>query len=71
MLQYMWETLMHKEMDFMYIKTKNKTNTFLCNWRTLSPLLDPPEGQTMLSSGKLGLEGRSRLPTLKGGRGAC
>jgi len=37
----------------------------------LSPLLDPLEGQTMLSCEKLGLEGRSRLPALKGGRGAC
>jgi hypothetical protein len=37
----------------------------------LSPLLDPLEGQIMLSCEKLGLEGRSRLPALKGGRGAC
>jgi hypothetical protein len=37
----------------------------------LCPLLDPLEGQTMLSCEKLGLEGRSRLPALKGGRGAC
>jgi hypothetical protein len=37
----------------------------------LSPLLDPLEGQTMLSCEKLGLEGRSRLPALKEGRGAC
>ncbi len=37
----------------------------------LSPLLDPLEGQIMLSCGKLGLEGRSRLTALKGGRGAC
>jgi hypothetical protein len=36
-----------------------------------SPLLDPLEGPNMLNYGKLGLEGRSRLPTLKGGRGAC
>jgi hypothetical protein len=36
-----------------------------------SPLLNPLEGPTMLSCGKLGLEGRSRLPTLKRGRGAC
>jgi hypothetical protein len=36
----------------------------------LSPLLDPLEGLSMLSCGKLGLEGHSRLPTLKGGRGA-
>jgi hypothetical protein len=33
----------------------------------LSPLLDPLEGQIMSSCGKLGLEGRSRLPALKGG----
>ncbi len=37
----------------------------------LSPLLDPLEGPTMQSCGKLGLEGRSRLPALKKGRGAC
>jgi hypothetical protein len=37
----------------------------------LSPLLDPLKGQTMLSCGKLGLEGRSQLPTLKGGRRMC
>jgi hypothetical protein len=35
----------------------------------LSPLLDPLEGLSMLNCGKLGLEGRSRLPTLKGGKG--
>jgi hypothetical protein len=33
--------------------------------------LNPLEGPTMLSCGKLGLEGRSRLPALKRGRGAC
>jgi hypothetical protein len=37
----------------------------------LSPLLDPLEGLNMLNCEKLGLEGRSRLPTLKGGKGAC
>jgi hypothetical protein len=37
----------------------------------LSPLLDSLEGQTMLSCEKLGLEGRSRLPTLKGVGGVC
>jgi hypothetical protein len=37
----------------------------------LSPLLDPLEGLSMLNCGKLGLEGRSRLSALKGGRGAC
>jgi hypothetical protein len=37
----------------------------------LSPLLDPLEGLSMLNCGKLGLEGHSRIPTLKGGRGAC
>jgi hypothetical protein len=36
-----------------------------------SPRLNPLEGPTMLSCGKLGLEGRSRLLALKGGRGAC
>jgi len=36
-----------------------------------SPRLNPLEGPTMLSCGKLGLEGHSRLPALKGGRGAC
>jgi hypothetical protein len=36
-----------------------------------SPELNPLEGLTMLSCGKLGFEGRSRLPTLKRGRGAC
>ncbi len=36
-----------------------------------SPLLNPLEGPTMQSCEKLGLEGRSRLPALKGGRGAC
>jgi hypothetical protein len=36
-----------------------------------SPGLNPFEGSTMLSCGKLGLEGRSRLPTLKRGTGAC
>jgi hypothetical protein len=36
-----------------------------------SPLLDPLEGLSMLNYGKLGLEGHSRLPTLKGVRGAC
>jgi hypothetical protein len=37
----------------------------------LSPLLDPLEGLSMLNCGKLGLEGRSRFPALKGGIGAC
>jgi hypothetical protein len=37
----------------------------------LSPLLDPLEGLSMLNCEKFGLEGRSRLPTIKGGRGAC
>jgi hypothetical protein len=36
-----------------------------------SPLLDPLEGPSTLNCGKLGLEGRSQLPALKGGRGAC
>jgi hypothetical protein len=36
-----------------------------------SPKLNPLEGPTMLSCGKLGLEGLSQLPALKGGRGAC
>jgi len=36
-----------------------------------SPGLNPLEGPTMLSCEKLGLERRSRLPTLKRGRGAC
>jgi hypothetical protein len=37
----------------------------------LSPLLDPLEGPSTLNCGKFGFEGRSRLPALKGGRGAC
>jgi hypothetical protein len=37
----------------------------------LSPLLDPLEGPSMLNCRKLGLESRSRLPALKGGKGAC
>ncbi len=36
-----------------------------------SSLLDPLEGISMWSCGKMELEGRSRLPTLKGVRGAC
>jgi hypothetical protein len=36
-----------------------------------SPGLNPLEGPTMLGYEKLGLEGRSRLPALKKGRGAC
>jgi len=36
-----------------------------------NPESNPLEGPTMLSYGKLGLEGRSRLPALKRGRGAC
>ncbi len=36
-----------------------------------SPGLNPLEGPTMLSCGKLGLGRRSRLPTLERGRGAC
>jgi len=36
-----------------------------------SPGLNPFEGPTMCSYGKMGLEGRSQLPTLKRGRGAC
>jgi hypothetical protein len=35
----------------------------------LSPLLNPLEGSTMSSCGKLGLGGRSRLPALKGVEG--
>jgi hypothetical protein len=35
----------------------------------LSPLLNPLEGSTMYSCGKLGLGGRSRLPALKGVEG--
>jgi hypothetical protein len=37
----------------------------------LSSLLDPLEGLSMLNCEKLELEGRSRLPALKGVRGAC
>jgi hypothetical protein len=48
----------------------NVPKTF-ARWHTPSPLLDPLEGLSMLSCGKLGLEGRSWLPALKGGRGAC
>jgi hypothetical protein len=36
-----------------------------------SPKLNPLEGPIMLSCGKLKLEGRSQLPALKRGRGAC
>jgi len=36
-----------------------------------SPGLNSLEGPTMCSCGKVGLEGRSRLPALKRGRGAC
>jgi len=36
-----------------------------------SPLLDPLEGPSTLNCGKLRLEGRSRLPALKGGRGCA
>ncbi len=37
----------------------------------LSPLLDPLEGLSMLNCGKLELEGRSQLPTLKGVEGCA
>jgi hypothetical protein len=37
----------------------------------LSSLLDPLEGLGMLNCGKLELRSRSRLPALKGVRGAC
>jgi hypothetical protein len=37
----------------------------------LNSLLDPLEGLSMLNYGKLELEGRSRLPALKGVRGVC
>jgi hypothetical protein len=36
-----------------------------------SPGLNPLEGPTMLSCGKLGLERHFRLPTLERDRGAC
>ncbi len=36
-----------------------------------SPGLNPLEGPTMLSCGKLELGRRSQLPTLERGRGAC
>ncbi len=36
-----------------------------------SPGLNPLEGPTMLSCGKLGLGRRSQLPALERGRGAC
>jgi hypothetical protein len=36
-----------------------------------SPLLSPLEGLSVLNCEKLGLEGRSRLSALKGGRRAC
>ncbi len=39
----------------------------MCTDAFLSPLLDPLEGPSTLNCGKLGFEGRSRLPTLKGG----
>jgi len=45
--------------------------TMINNDAFLSPLLDPLEGPSTLNYGKLGLEGRSRLQTLKMGRGAC
>jgi hypothetical protein len=45
-----------------------------CTWTSLldallSPSLNPLEGSTMYSCGKLGLGGRSRLPALKGVEG--
>jgi hypothetical protein len=36
-----------------------------------SSLLDPLKGLSVLSCEKLELEGRSRLPALKGVKGAC
>jgi hypothetical protein len=45
--------------------------TYSCFDALLSPLLDPLEGLSMLNCEKLGLEGRSQLPALKEGRGAC
>jgi hypothetical protein len=40
-------------------------------WHAPKSLLDPLEGPSMLNCEKLGLEGCSWLPALKGGRGAC
>jgi len=49
-----------------------ETKEFICIIDALpSPGLNPLEGPTMLSCGRVGLEGRSRLPALKRGRGAC
>ncbi len=37
----------------------------------LSPGVNPLEGFTLSSCGKLGLSARSRLPTLEKGTGSC
>jgi hypothetical protein len=51
--------------DFRFNDTLTRSDALL------SPLLDPLEGLSMLNCGKLGLEGRSRLSALEGGRRAC
>ncbi len=52
-------------------QTIHRLNKYVHGDAPLSPLLDPLEGLSRLSCGKLGLEGRSRLPALERGRGAC
>jgi hypothetical protein len=66
----------HTMYDWIVDSCATKHMTFEQEWFTaydtlLSPLLDPLEDQIMLNCGKLELEGRSQLPTLKGGRRAC
>jgi hypothetical protein len=51
--------------------SKHEVCVMTINDVPLSPLLDPLEGPSRLSCGKLGLEGCSQLPALERGRGAC
>jgi hypothetical protein len=56
------EKVLAGEIDFIYVNTDDVL---------LSPGVNPLEGFTLSSCGKLGLRARSRLPTLERGKGSC
>jgi hypothetical protein len=67
-------SIMPKEENLTPLKVSRNKKTLLENTINdvlLSPKLNPLEGPTMLSCGKLGLGPRSRLPALERGRGLC
>jgi hypothetical protein len=62
---------MNRKRKIKILKIKSFSQTTTISDTPLSPLLDPLEGLSRLNCGKLGLKGRSQLPALEKGKGAC